>query len=36
MPTARNNLAAAILDGKIYAIGGYGATYLKTVEEYFP
>jgi len=38
MPTARRHLATAVLDGKIYAIGGMsGATGgLSTVEEYDP
>jgi N-acetylneuraminic acid mutarotase len=40
MPTARHSLAAAVVDGKIYAIGGYyhddANHYLKTVEEYNP
>jgi N-acetylneuraminic acid mutarotase len=39
MPTARLALATSIVDGKIYAIGGYaraGASRLRTVEEYDP
>ena len=36
MPTARRNLAAASVDGKIYAIGGHDGSYLRTVEEYNP
>ncbi|MCG2724758.1 MAG: hypothetical protein L6420_00650, partial [Elusimicrobia bacterium] len=35
MPTARNSLAAAIVGGKIYAIGGQGGTQ-KENEEYDP
>jgi len=36
MPTARTNVMAAAVGGKIYAIGGrlISATFLKTVEEY--
>ena len=35
MPTARQYLAAATINGKIYALGGYnGSSYLNTVEEY--
>ena len=38
MPTARYGLAANIVEGKIYAIGGWGwgSGYLTTVEEYDP
>jgi hypothetical protein len=37
MPTARDGLAAAIVSGKIYAIGGANSTgYLNTVEVYDP
>ena len=37
MPTARHALAAGVVNGKIYAIGGFGGTmYLSTVEEYDP
>jgi hypothetical protein len=43
MPTARGSLATAVVDGKIYAIGGqtgipWGAmgTVFDTVEEYAP
>ncbi|MFQ6113029.1 MAG: kelch repeat-containing protein [bacterium] len=39
MPTARLGLATAVVNGKIYAIGGYGAANLpglSTVEEYDP
>ena len=39
MPTARWNLCASVVDGKIYAIGGgprYGSAPLRTVEEYDP
>ncbi len=38
MPTARSGLAVAVVDGKIYAIGGYssGSSYLSVVEEYTP
>jgi len=37
MPTGRCQFAAAVLDGKIYAVGGAGAQdYLDTVEEYDP
>jgi N-acetylneuraminic acid mutarotase len=38
MPTGRYYLAAAALNGKIYAIGGYNSTstYLATTEEYNP
>jgi hypothetical protein len=36
MPTARYRLAAATVNGKIYAIGGYNGGYLNTVEVYDP
>jgi N-acetylneuraminic acid mutarotase len=37
LPTARAGLTAAVVDGKIYAIGGQqGTTRLPTVEEYDP
>jgi N-acetylneuraminic acid mutarotase len=36
MLVARQELAAAVVSGKIYAIGGYGAGYLASVEEYSP
>jgi N-acetylneuraminic acid mutarotase len=39
MPTARISLTTSVVDGKIYAIGGYarqGASRLRTVEEYDP
>ena len=36
MPTARSSLAAAEVDGKIYAIGAYNGSSLRTVEEYDP
>ncbi|KAF1084886.1 Thermophilic serine proteinase precursor [Sporotomaculum syntrophicum] len=38
MPTARYGLAAAAVNGKIYAIGGYNdvSGYLNTLEEYNP
>ena len=37
MPTARDGLAAATVNGKIYAIGGANSTgYLNTVEVYDP
>ena len=37
MPTGRSTLAAAVLDGKIYAIGGYiGPGPVPTVEVYDP
>ena len=39
MPTGRSYLAATVMDGKIYAIGGYGGhngSYLSTVEQYDP
>jgi len=37
MPTARDSLAAAVLNGKIYAIGGFSSnTPLDTVEVYDP
>jgi len=36
MPTERYGLAAVAVDGKIYAIGGYDGSYLRTVEEYDP
>jgi hypothetical protein len=36
MSTARWGLAAAAVDGKIYAIGGWDGGYLRTVEEYDP
>ena len=34
MPTARYELAAAAVNNKIYAIGGFNVAYLSTVEEY--
>jgi N-acetylneuraminic acid mutarotase len=36
MPTARQGLAAAAVNGKLYAIGGYNRGPLATVEEYDP
>jgi N-acetylneuraminic acid mutarotase len=39
MPTARLGLATSVVDGKIYAIGGYAAAVspgMRTVEEYDP
>jgi len=36
MPTARIGLGAAVVDGKIYAIGGYNGNYLSTNEMYDP
>lgn len=36
MPTARIGLGAAVVDGKIYAIGGYNGSYLGTNELYDP
>lgn len=39
MPTGRRQLAASVVNGKIYAIGGYvnkGQPGLATVEEYNP
>jgi len=36
MPTARYGLAAAVVNNKIYAIGGWNGSYLATVEEYDP
>lgn len=36
MPTARNSLASAVVEGKIYAIGGYNDISLATVEVYDP
>lgn len=36
MPTARVTLGAAVVDGKIYAIGGYNGSYLSTNEMYDP
>jgi N-acetylneuraminic acid mutarotase len=36
MPTARNAFGVAVVDGKIYAIGGYNASYLSTNEMYDP
>lgn len=34
MPTARISLGVAVVDGKIYAIGGYNRSYLSTNEMY--
>ena len=37
MPTYRHDLTSAVVDGKIYCIGGYGSSaYLNTVEVYDP
>jgi N-acetylneuraminic acid mutarotase len=36
MPTARSGLGVAVVDGKIYAIGGYNSTALITNEMYNP
>ena len=36
MPTARSYPAAAAVNDKIYAIGGFGVASLATVEEYDP
>jgi N-acetylneuraminic acid mutarotase len=36
MPTARTDLAAAVVNNKIYAIGGYNGRYLSTNEVYDP
>jgi N-acetylneuraminic acid mutarotase len=36
MPTARSGLGVAVVNGKIYAIGGYNGSYLGTNEEYDP
>jgi N-acetylneuraminic acid mutarotase len=36
MPTARSGLGVAVVDGKIYAIGGYNGSYLATNEMYDP
>lgn len=36
MPTARSRLGVAVVDGKIYAIGGYNGSYLNTNEMYDP
>ena len=37
MSTARQSLAAAVVDGKLYAMGGYdGPNWLSSVERYDP
>jgi len=36
MPTARGYLSTSIVNGKIYAIGGFGGDLLSVVEEYNP
>jgi N-acetylneuraminic acid mutarotase len=36
MPTARTSLGVAVVDGKIYAIGGYNGSYLAVNEMYDP
>jgi hypothetical protein len=36
MPAARWGLTSAVVDGKIYVMGGYSSGYLNTVEEYWP
>ena len=36
MPTARYAMAAAVLDGNIYVIGGWDQKFLRTVEMYDP
>ena len=34
--TARHDLGAAVLEGKLYAVGGYGGGHLSSVERYDP
>ncbi|MFC1724061.1 kelch repeat-containing protein [candidate division KSB1 bacterium] len=34
IPTSRRNLQAQVVDGKLYAIGGYSESYESTVEEF--
>ncbi len=36
MPTARYALGVAVLNGVLYAVGGYNTGYLATVEAYQP
>ena len=36
MGTARVHLALAVLDGKLYAVGGVGDVFLSSVERYDP
>jgi len=36
MPTGRDGLSTCAVNGKIYAIGGYGQNVLSTIEEYDP
>ena len=37
LPTARYGLAAATLNGRVYAVGGFNSSgFLATVEEYTP
>ena len=36
MATARNSVGVAVLDGKLYAVGGYGGGQLSSVERYDP
>jgi energy-converting hydrogenase Eha subunit A len=36
MPTNRSSLGVAVVNGKIYAIGGYSSSHLATNEEYDP
>ncbi len=36
MPTVRRDFGVAVVDGKIYAIGGYNGSYLSTNEMYDP
>ena len=36
LPTVRKGITSAVVNGKIYVIGGYDGAFLKTVEEYDP
>jgi len=36
MATARDAVGVAVLDGKLYAVGGYGGGHLSSVERYDP